>query len=78
MFAGAEAAFEALETLLGEGEWFFGARGPGMLDAAVFAYTHLILDLHVGLEGVLERFDGLVRHRGRILMRYFHSSKKSS
>ena len=90
ILAGAEAAFEALETLLvevsgggkgrneGDGEWFLGASEPGMLDAAVFAYTHCILELGIGMEGPVERCEALVRHRQRILSRYFTPSEQKS
>ncbi|KAJ1326470.1 SAM complex protein [Microdochium nivale] len=50
LYDGAREAFSALATCLhgedggGAGdEWFFGADAPGVFDAAVFAYTHLIL-----------------------------------
>lgn len=43
IFADADAALEALCTLLGTDTWFFGGKVPGLLDAAVFAYLHVIL-----------------------------------
>lgn len=48
IFVEAEEAFEALATLLGADEWFFGADGPSLFDAAVFAYTHPLLDENMG------------------------------
>ncbi|KAM4057613.1 mitochondrial membrane transport complex protein [Hirsutella rhossiliensis] len=44
LLANAAAAFRALSALLADNEWFFGAAAPGLFDADVFAYTHLILD----------------------------------
>ncbi|KAI9900458.1 hypothetical protein N3K66_004720 [Trichothecium roseum] len=72
----ARDALRALSDLLGHGggggEWFFGAAGPGTLDAEVFAYTHLLLD-----EGALAwgnnelgrevaAFGNLVEHQKRL------------
>jgi metaxin len=73
----AERAFDALEALLGDDEeWFFGAQSPGLFDASVFAYTHLLLK-----EGLVWQKDRLVqalmgrgrlcRHRERVLARCF-------
>lgn len=42
IYADAAAAWKALDTLLGDDEWFFGAQQPGMLDATVFAFAHLV------------------------------------
>ena len=61
-------SLRALESVLGEGKWFFGAEEPGLFDAAVFAYTWLILDGDLGwawnaLGEELRSCDGLVRHR---------------
>ncbi|TKA40655.1 hypothetical protein B0A49_12994, partial [Cryomyces minteri] len=72
----AEEAFKALSTLLGEHEWFFGVEKPGMFDAGVFAYTHLLLDETLGWRenrmGVfVGSLENLVRHRERILREYF-------
>ncbi|MCJ1306780.1 hypothetical protein MMC25_000423 [Agyrium rufum] len=50
ILAGAREAFEALATLLGDDEWFFGADRPGLLDASVFAYACLALDEDLGME----------------------------
>ncbi|RPB24051.1 hypothetical protein L211DRAFT_203980 [Terfezia boudieri ATCC MYA-4762] len=43
IFADADAALEALSKLLGTDTWFFNGKAPGLLDAAVFAYLHVIL-----------------------------------
>jgi len=69
-------AFAALETLLGEEDWFFGSKVPGLFDASVFAYTHLLLDEGMGwrfnsLAEKLAGFHNLVGHRNRILERYY-------
>jgi len=43
-------------------------RRPGLLDAAVFAYTWTVLiKLREGeLAGIIKRFDNLVRHANRL------------
>jgi metaxin len=78
----AEEAFAALETLLGKDDWFFGASGPGLFDASVFAYIHLLLDDGLGkgwldtrLRDTLMTRKRLISHRNRILDTYF--SKQS-
>lgn len=65
-------AFEALSALLGEDEHFFGRSKPGLFDASVFAFTHLILDEGMGwkrnrLGQLLRRHTNLVQHRERLL-----------
>ncbi|KAI0540542.1 hypothetical protein GGR58DRAFT_511656 [Xylaria digitata] len=74
LYRGAKDAFRALDAVLGDGEWFFGSPLPGLFDATVFSYTHLIL--HDGLAwenrrliDVLEEFPRLVSHRNRIFHR---------
>lgn len=63
--------------LLGEDAYFFGAEEPGLFDAAVFAYTHLMLDdgMMGWAENVLgryvRRYANLVEHRERIKRGYF-------
>ncbi|KAL1969416.1 hypothetical protein VTN77DRAFT_8854 [Rasamsonia byssochlamydoides] len=74
--AEAANAFEALSTLLGDGDYFFNRSSPGLFDASVFAYTHLILDEKMGwkhnrLARVLLKHERLVRHRQRLLEKYF-------
>ncbi|EHA55657.1 hypothetical protein MGG_07244 [Pyricularia oryzae 70-15] len=74
--ADAARAFASLgaELLAGSGrEWFTGAAGPGLLDAAVFAYTHLLLALPWGdrslAEALAAEAPALVDHRDRMLER---------
>lgn len=72
----ARSAFSALSELLGEGEWFFSQSQPSMLDASIFAYTHLILDEELswgsnGLATQIARHQNLVNHRNRVLEQYF-------
>lgn len=74
----AEEAFTALDSLLGDNEWFFGAENPGLFDASVFAYTHLLLhdDLGKGwldtrLRDTLMSRQRLIAHRNKILGKYF-------
>lgn len=71
----ARNAFEALSTLLGSDLYFFGREKPGLFDASVFAYTHLLLDESLGwqrnpLGRYLKRFDNLVQHRERLLEKF--------
>ncbi|KAF4217467.1 hypothetical protein CNMCM8980_006052 [Aspergillus fumigatiaffinis] len=70
--ADAADAFEALSTLLGDNEHFFNRPNPGLFDASVFAYTHLILDEGMGwkqnrLGELLRQHGNLVQHRDRLL-----------
>jgi len=84
LYTQAEEAFAALETVLGNDEWFFGAAKPGLFDASVFAYTHLLLDEELGRgwvdirlrDAVLAR-QNLVRHRERIVQSYFPASESA-
>ena len=74
VYADAQAGWEALEAVLGEDEWFFGGGEPGLVDAAVFAYTQLVGGLVEGGRGGrlrrgLERCAGLVGHRERVRVR---------
>ncbi|KAI4096464.1 MAG: hypothetical protein LQ344_000972 [Seirophora lacunosa] len=83
LYRASDAAFAALSQLLGADEWFFGAEAPGLMDAGVFAYTHLLLN--GGMMGWKEedermgrglrdgRWRNLVEHRGRILERFYRS-----
>lgn len=73
--ADAGNAFEALSSLLGEDDHFFGRPNPGLFDASVFAYTHLILDEGMGwkqnrLAQLVREHTNLVQHRERLL-RFF-------
>ncbi|KAL4943575.1 hypothetical protein BDV06DRAFT_189650 [Aspergillus oleicola] len=77
--AEAAEAFEALSTLLGDQTHFFGRPNPGLFDASVFAYTHLILDQNMGwkynsLGQLLAQHDNLVQHRNRLLQ-YFEENE---
>ncbi|KAI5283415.1 hypothetical protein KEM54_002147 [Ascosphaera aggregata] len=83
----ADDAFTSLSTLLGERDFFSDdhdnddtsqqQRRPGLFDASVFAYTHLILDeklvplRHNPLVHMLRKHENLVRHRHRLLQEYF-------
>lgn len=76
-----DSAFSALSELLGDDQYFFSAQKPGLFDASVFAYTHLLLD--EGMEwkerrmvNILRGYENLVRHRRGILGQYF--PRKSS
>ena len=74
----ADAAFDALATLLGDDEWFFGQEKPGLFDASVFAYTQLLLDEGMQwqenqLGDLVRRHEGLVRHRQQVVELYFES-----
>lgn len=65
-------AFEALSFLLADHEYFFDRHSPGLFDASVFAYTHLILDESMGwkqnrLASSLRQHGNLVQHRERLL-----------
>ena len=76
LYRRAEEAFKALATLLGEDEYFFGAEQPGLFDASVFAYTHLLLDQSLGwqstsLTDALSKYENLVGHRNQLLKQYF-------
>ena len=75
LIAEAGNAFEALSSLLSDNEYFFGRPKPGLFDAEVFAYTHLILDEKMGwkrnaLGPLLKKHENLVQHRERLLERF--------
>lgn len=79
LYSEADKAFEALSTLLGEDDWFFGNEKPALFDASVFAYTHLLLERKMGwkeekLCRALRQRENLVRHRQRLLVRYYGGS----
>ena len=80
-----ERAFEALSVLLGPGDgagWFFGADRPGLFDAAVFAYVHLILrwdEMGWWADGerlvkAVRRRGNVVGHRERVLREFYEGS----
>lgn len=71
-----DGAFSALSELLGDDRYFFGAEKPGLFDASVFAYTHLLLDEGMGWQekrmvDILKGYENVLRHRRRILEEYF-------
>ena len=72
----ADDAFQALSTLLGDKEQFFDNAQPGLFDASLFAYTHLLLDSERNwtnevLVQMLKKYENLVQHRETILENYF-------
>jgi metaxin len=78
LYAEVVGAFQALSTLLGDDENFFGTAQPNLFDASVFAYTHLLLDNNLGWQNKripdsLRRNANLVQHRQRIVDKYFSS-----
>lgn len=75
LIAEAGNAFEALSTLLGDNEYFFGRPKPGLFDAEVFAYTHPILDdgmgwKHNAMGQLLKKHENLVQHRETLLSHF--------
>ncbi|KXT13661.1 hypothetical protein AC579_4995 [Pseudocercospora musae] len=69
-------AFDALATLLGDDDYFFGQRKPGLFDASIFAYTELILDDRLGwkynpLREHLSKHENVIKHRNRVRDLYF-------
>ena len=73
---GANKAFEALSNLLGDDEFFFGHQQPGLFDASVFAYTHLLVSdqmawKNTGMKDDLAKYDNLVAHQHRLHADYF-------
>ncbi|KAL8638285.1 MAG: hypothetical protein Q9228_004551 [Teloschistes exilis] len=80
LYRESDSAFAALSQLLGEYEWFFDENAPGLFDAAVFAYTHLLL--HNGLGWQVEeerlgtwlrdgRWKNLIDHERRIYQKCY-------
>lgn len=74
------SALEALSTLLGDDEWFFGEASPGSFDAEVFAYTWLMGDESLGwgddaLGRALSEFENLQRHRIRVYEKCWGNEK---
>lgn len=74
LYKGAREAFSALDAVLGDGLWFFGSEVPGLFDATVFSYTHLVLDDGLGWENrrlsdILKDFPRLISHRDRIFQK---------
>lgn len=76
IFARAEESFMALSEALHTEDTFSGIDSPGFLDAAVFSYSHLLLDDEVDwcnsrLSDTLRKYSNLVNHRERLLRKYF-------
>ena len=74
----ATSAFKALSTFLGDDRTFSRDKRPGLLDAAVFAYTHLLLRDDIAWRNrnmieVLKTYQNLVQHRNGLMERYFSS-----
>lgn len=85
IYQGADRAFSALSTLLGEASFFGGSDTPGMLDVALFAYTYPLLRMasldddffpewgQHRLSDTLNSYPSLVNHSQRILSICAHS-----
>ena len=76
LYRDGDKALEALAELLGDDEFFFGEKRPGLFDASVFAYTHIFLDEGLDwkqkrLQEALGQFGNLVEHRKRIVEGWF-------
>ncbi|KAL7276014.1 hypothetical protein RUND412_001009 [Rhizina undulata] len=79
IYADAASAFDALATILGDGDWFFDGEEPGLFDAAVFGYTHLILTLswdetEAELKRAVMKHGNLIAHEERIRRKYYPDS----
>ena len=69
-------AFQALSALLDSRDYFFDQMKPGLFDASVFAYTHVLLGGELEWKDTrmreqLEKYHNLVEHGERIVERYF-------
>lgn len=66
VYDAAREALSALASLLGESGtgWFFGKEGPGEFDAALFSYTHLMMEYMSGEEGGVAALGRMVRGAG--------------
>lgn len=82
IYRDAEAALAALSTILEGSEtgYFFGSSEPSLFDAAVFSYTHLLLEdgdnarfawHNRVLPDLVQSQPRLVEHRNRIVERYW-------
>lgn len=83
IYADAESAVSALSTVLGDDEWFFGGKEPGLFDATLFGYLHLILTLkwdekEAGLVRAVKKHGNLVGHEERIRMKMYPNAPKPS
>jgi metaxin len=77
LYQQADEAFHALSTQLGESTYFFDSKSPGLFDASLFAYTHLLLDSSLPwqtrhLTNILTKYSNLVQHRDHLLSEYFN------
>lgn len=75
IYSDVDTALKALSTLLDEDKWFFDGKEPGLFDAAVFGYVHLVMTTdfeegEVGLKGGVMRRQNLVKHRERVLEKW--------
>ncbi|KAI4262487.1 MAG: hypothetical protein L6R42_002340 [Xanthoria sp. 1 TBL-2021] len=80
LYRESDNAFSALSELLGGDDWFFGEAEPGLFDAGVFAYTHLLCDENMGWKPDEERlgnslregkWKNLVEHERRVFDRCY-------
>ncbi|KAG8526720.1 uncharacterized protein KY384_008149 [Bacidia gigantensis] len=80
LYREAQSAFSAISELLGNDQYFFNEERAGLFDAAVFAYSNILLDEKMQwaerrLVEALAKWPNLVRHRDRILRTYFIAEK---
>lgn len=80
IYADAEAAVEALSVELGDSEWFFGGREPGMFEAVVFGYLYLVLtaewdEREARLRRAVRKWANLVGLVERVRERVFPDAK---
>lgn len=61
LYRESDNAFSALSDFLGDEDWFFGEAEPGLFDAGVFAYTHLLCDKEMGWKTEVERLGKSLR-----------------
>lgn len=84
IYRDAETALLALATVLGEDNYFFGSAEPTLFDAAVFSYSHLLLEdgnndseasrfpwHNCILPNMVRSHPQLVQHRSRIVKNYW-------
>ena len=80
IYARAASALEAFATVLEEADdgWIWGGDNgkPTLIDAALFAYTHLLLDEKMAwkdkrLRKSVERFEPLKKHHDRIMREFY-------
>ena len=78
LYVHAGQAFQALSTLLADNDFFFEQTTPGMFDASLFAYSHIILDdslnfINPTLKLALQQHPNLIQHRDRLMHGFFSS-----